>query len=51
MRKNDMVELNPEEMETVSGGFWKEIGEGIGDFGKNLWKKVKGVVQKLKNWG
>ena len=37
MRTDNMIELNPEEMEAVSGGFWEEIG----DFGWRLWDKVK----------
>ena len=41
------MELNLEEMEAVNGGFWEEIEE----FGKGLWGKVKGVVNKLKNFG
>ena len=27
------------------------IFKSIGNFFKNLWNKVKGVVQKLKDWG
>ena len=51
MNTNNMAELDPEELEAASGGFWEEIGEGIGDFGKNLWKKTRDVVKKLINWG
>lgn len=47
MRTDNMIELNLEEMEAVSGGFWEEIG----DFGWRLWDKVKDVVYRLKNFG
>ena len=30
---------------------FRNIFQKIGDFFGNLWNKVKGVVQKLKDWG
>lgn len=47
MRKNDRIELDPEDLEMVNGGFWDEICE----FGEGLWKKTVNVIRKLKNWG
>ena len=44
---DDMVELSPEELEEINGGFWDEIWE----FSKGVWKKTKDVVIKLKDWG
>lgn len=47
MEKNEMVELNLEELEEANGGFWDEIC----DFGKGLLKKTRDVLYKLKDWG
>ena len=48
MSKNDGVELCPEELEAVNGGGFPD---DAWDFCKGLWKKIKNVVNKLKNWG
>ena len=47
MHTNDTVELSPEELEEINGGFWDEICE----FGKGVWDKTKNVVRRLKDWG
>ena len=47
MTEKNRTELSMEDLEAVTGGFWDEIGE----VSKNLWKKVKDVVYRLKDFG
>ena len=47
MTEDNRTELSMEELEEVTGGFWDEISE----FGKDLWKKVRNVVERLKDLG
>lgn len=48
MSKNERVELSLEDLEAVNGGdFWDDAWE----FSKNLWKKTKDIVYRLKDWG
>ena len=47
MRTNNVEELGLEQLETVNGGFWSEVG----DFCGRLLDKCRDVLYRLKDWG